>query len=395
MIYLAAAVSMCCLLLFAGLFTTQAQEDAPVGAKATATYTPLPPSATPTPAATPTPDPTLIHEINNLAPIDAVNLTDLTPFYEWTAHSAPISSTLFTASGNLVSSALNATMDMPAMRLWHITNENIIPDSHAFEEIANMAAVDMRQVQQSEDGQFLTASYSIFSGVWDAQTGQAVEKVDVLWSASTYTYRSGGFIVVGGSNGVVSVWASNSGRPQLYSAFQINDAISQVAQAAPYIFVLTQSGRLLMTEAQNYGYGYYGDNSIVTVIQEPSEQEPSEDEAIPISSSGSLLMFDRNQQHVIYAASHQDVHVYDYAHQQTVRRLSLGVEVGCLTEDTQNSLLIVGDKDGVLHFYDTYDYELIEQINTQQPVTACALSPDQTMLVVGHPDGTLTLWGIT
>jgi WD40 repeat protein len=338
--------------------------------------------------------------MNHLVSINASNVLNIQKIYQWDAHEARVTSLMFVSPDNrLVSTAQNGSNRIPAIRLWHISSGSVNPEGRNFED-AIASAVNIPQVQLSENGRLLAAAHA-GATLWDVLTRQRIGNIRAP-ASSAFQYGSNN-VLVGSSNGVVTLWAFNlpygstseyreTGilpedyvyRPspsELITAFQVGEAVVQVAHADNISFILTQSGNLLK-------HTLMGGAEMLTHV---SADSPG-GEAVPLADSGTLMVLQRDKQQVIYAAPYQDVQIYDYANQQTIERFPINAEVGCIAADHQ--LIIIGDADGWLHFLNAENYETIGQVNTQQPVTSCVFSLDGVLLVTGNANGEVVLWGI-
>jgi hypothetical protein len=175
---------------------------------------------------------------------------------------------------------------------------------------------------------------------------------------------------------------------QLITAFQMDEAVVQVAiePLTDQLFILTKSGRLSTYTNPD------GTHGILRAVP----QQAQSDSAAPVRSSGILIALRANQHHIIYAGSHQDVVVYDYAQNQEIATYALASGVSCMTSNHQGNLLVIGDtaEQGVLHILDTESYTLIAQINTHQAINACTFNADGILLATGDNHGNISLWGV-
>jgi len=253
----------------------------------------------------------------------------------------------------------------------------------------------------SEDSKFLAAAYSGIT-LWDVPTGQRIGNIRVLSATSAFQYDYN-YLLVGGTNGVVSLWVASipadsgyretgileegyvfQSRPStLVTAFQVEESIVQVMQDNDISFVLTRSGKLItITYTKNSGKA-----SLVTVAQESSSNTQQ-----PLAENGILMTLQQEQKQVIYAGSHQDILVYDYDNQQSIAHYPVAAEVTCIAGN--NELLVIGDASGVIHLLSAGTYKLISQLDTHRPVTACAFSPGNSLLAIGDTAGHIALWGV-
>jgi WD40 repeat protein len=339
--------------------------------------------------------------MGDLVAINAANVLELHKIYQWTAHENHVTSLVFMSDSNeLVSTSQNGSNRVPAVRLWDVSSGSINPEGGAFVD-AVASGVTIPQVQLNENGRILTAAHAGVT-LWDARTRQRVGNIlTPASSAFQYDYNN---VIVGGRNGVVSLWTFNvpygpygeyresgilpedyvfSPTPsEMITAFQVGDEIVQVAHADDTSFILTRSGTLLTHTLGG------GTETLITVTQDAREEQTE-----PLAENGILMVVRRENQHIIYAGAHQDMLVYDYKHQQNVLRVPIHAEVGCIAFDSMRQLLVVGDANGLLHFFDAETYAAIGQVDVHHPVTACAFNQDGTLLATGSAEGQIAFWG--
>ena len=106
------------------------------------------------------------------------------------------------------------------------------------------------------------------------------------------------------------------------------------------------------------------------------------------------MLIQPDKQHVIYAASNQDIRIYDYGNQQDIWQYSIGANIACITTTSNHQILVVGDANGLFHFFNAQDYEPMGQIDLHQPITSCIFNQNDSLLVTGNASGQITLWGI-
>lgn len=219
--------------------------------------------------------------------------------------------------------------------------------------------------------------------------------------------------IAAGPNGVVGLWSFSPPHDGYYetgiipedftpqfnfsvlgNAFQMGKAVAQVLYAPPIgqTFVFTEDGAL-------YLYSTIGDE-ISPITQEPglADFEYSEllGEYDRWFAEHVESVFQPGATRLAYVKGPSEVQIYDYQDHARVNNFAIPEVIGCLAYSVDGSLLVIGDHSdsGNLYLLDTQTYERVGIVPTGRLISSCQFGLEDSILVTGHPDGSILAWGI-